>query len=108
MTTSLGHIQRCRRVFMTWSVAHKNDPAAPPVDRTYLMPACVKSGTLTEARSAPLMPPQFSAPHSPVANQSDTVAFPPWVMSVANGARSPPTFVEIVFVFQFMLMLVSL
>src|SRR5690606_3085154 len=52
--------------------------------------------------------PQFSLPHGPVANASVIVFAPFATMSSASGVRVPGTSVEIVFVFQSMLMLVSL
>src|SRR4051794_17614708 len=80
-----------------------NEPAAPPVDKMYLTPACVSNGTLAEAIAAPCTPPQFSLPHSPVAKASVIVLPPAPVRSVASAVGAPPTLVVMTLVFQFML-----
>ena len=60
------------------------------------------------AIAAPATPPQFSLPHSPVANARVTVLPPAPLRLDPSGVAVPDTLVEMTFVFQFMLMLVSL
>ena len=50
------------------SVPQVKFATAPPVLMMYCFPAATKSATFAAANWAPSMPPQFSAPHSPVAN----------------------------------------
>ena len=71
-------------------------------------PACVSSGAFADAIAAPGTPPQFSLPHSPVANASVIVLAPLAVRSVASAVGAPLTLVVMTLVFQFMLMAVSL
>src|SRR6478735_10671315 len=61
-----------------------------------------------DAIAAPGTPPQFSLPHSPVANASVIVFAWFATMSSTSGVRVPGTIVEITLVFQFMLIDVSL
>lgn len=73
----------------------------------YRFPAFIKVWMLAEAREAPGTPPQFSDPHSPVANARVTVERLEGIAWV-KGTRLPVTLLLMVFVFQFMVMLVSL
>jgi hypothetical protein len=57
---------------------------------------------------APDRPAQVSLPHSPVAKARVTALAPCLPSSVGSGVTVPETFVEMTFVFQFMLMPVSL
>src|SRR5258708_4837876 len=83
-----------------------NEPAAPPVETMYLIPALASAGRLEDAIFAPPTPAQFSFPHSPVANASVTVLWPAVVRSLARGTAVPDTLVCMALVFQFMLTLV--
>src|SRR5271165_6940051 len=106
--TRFDDIQRPMKVENPESEPQVKEPAAPPVEMTYFTPAPVRSDTLAEASAAPATPPQFSLPHSPVANARVIVLPPAAVRSLASPVADPETAVEITFVFQFMLMLVSL
>src|ERR1700734_916725 len=64
---------------------HENDPSAPSRDTTYLTPALERSGTFVDAIVAPVAPPQFSLPHSPVAKANVMVLCPAAVRSLASG-----------------------
>ena len=66
------------------------------------------AGAFAVAIAAPGTPPQFSLPHSPVANASVIVLPPARARSSTSGVRVPDTIVEMTLVFQSMLMLVSL
>src|SRR5580658_4327570 len=104
--TRPGDAHRPTKVWNPVAEPQVNDPAAPPVETMYLMPAFERSGTFTDARVAPSTPAQFSLPHSPVANASVIVLSPAIVRSLARAVGEPETFVWMTFVFQFMLMLV--
>jgi hypothetical protein len=74
----------------------------------YFTPACASIDTFAVAIAAPCTPAQLSLPHSPVAKAS-VMAWPPLAgRSLASGVAEPDTSVVMTFVFQFMLMLVSL
>jgi len=84
-----------------------NEPAAPPVDRMYDFPMLTKLCTFAAATALACNPPQFSLPHSPVANAQVTA--PRFVgMTVSRPCMLPVTAVLITFVFQFMLIVMSL
>jgi hypothetical protein len=68
----------------------------------------VSRDTFAEAIAFPSTPAQFSLPHSPVAKASVTVLPPFAVNSLGRAVAVPDTSVDATFVFQFMLMLVSL
>src|SRR5271155_945421 len=91
---------------MRWGDAHRsmnvekpeldaqvNEPAAPPVETMYWMPAFVRRGTFADAMAAPPTPAQFSLPHSPVAKASVMVLSPAVARSLASAAADPDTFV---------------
>ena len=73
-----------------------------------MTPAPARVDTFADAIAAPCTPAQFSLPHSPVANASVMVLPPAATRSLASGVAEPLTVVVMAFVFQFMLMLVSL
>src|SRR3982074_1096529 len=67
----------------------------------------MKSCTLAPATAAGLNPPQFSLPHSPVANAHVTVLRLVGI-TFNNGVSAPVTAVLITLVFQFRLIVMSL
>src|ERR1700694_300907 len=67
----------------------------------------MKSCTLAPATAAALNPPQFSLPHSPVANAHVTVSRLVGI-TFNNGVSAPVTAVLITLVFQFRLIVMSL
>ena len=80
--------QRPMNVVMPESEPHVKLPAAPPVETTYLTPACVSRETFAAAIASPATPPQLSLPHSPVAN-ARVIAFPPLAVRSLARARGP-------------------
>src|SRR5919197_2380267 len=63
--------------------------------------------TFAEATAAPCRPPQFSLPHSPVAKPHTTVLRFVGI-TFSSGCIEPVTAELITFVFQFMLIVMSL
>src|SRR3569623_1310922 len=72
------------------------------------MPRLASADAFACAIAAPGTPPLYSLPHSPVANASVIAWEPTLVRSSTSATREPGTVVEMTFVFQFMLIDVSL
>src|ERR1043165_5792385 len=84
-----------------------NDPAAPPVEMMYFLPAATHFETLAATRLAGVTPAQFSEPHSPVANAqvSDLCLAG---ITLSTGDNTPVFLVDSSLVFQFRLIVMSL
>src|ERR1700722_4315811 len=83
-----------------------NPPSAPPVEMMYFFPALTKDCRFV-ATSAGVTPPQFSLPHSPVANARVSGVSPVGTPCV-TGVTVPGTDELMTLVFQFRLIVMSL
>ena len=100
-----GNVRLDERVEAGVRAASKH-PSAPPVEMMYFFPALTKDCKLV-ATSAGVTPPQFSLPHSPVANARVRVVSPVGITCV-TGVIVPVTDELMTLVFQFRLIVMSL
>src|SRR5471032_1312460 len=107
MPARLDDAYRLTKVSKSVSLAQVNDPAAPPVEMTYLTPALTKFCTLAAATAAGARPPQVSLPQAPVAN-AQVISLSLAGLTLSSGDSVPDTAVEMTLVFQFMLTVMSL